>query len=132
MDKVRKASAWRYRLWDNFDQIRIEKVSDSIETQRDNARVGEQLTVEAIVHLGNLDPDDVGVELFCGRLDDDGQLTDGRVLPMHRDDSVDGDRARYSVALPCSRSGKTGYTVRVVPRSDFYQQTLDLGLIKWA
>ncbi|MFP4356555.1 MAG: alpha-glucan family phosphorylase [Phycisphaerae bacterium] len=132
MDKVRKASAWRYRLWDNFDEIRIEKVSDSLEEQGSNGRVGQQLQVEAIVKLGKLDADDVGVELYCGRLDDDGQLSDGRALPMQRVEQVDGDRAKYSVAMPCSRSGKTGYTVRVVPKSDFYQQTLDLGLVKWA
>ena len=131
MEPVRKASAWRYRLWANFDHVRIEKVWDDME-KIGEAHVGTELHVEAIVVLGKLNPDDVGVELYYGQLDDDGQLSEGRCLPMQRIGDVADSRARYTVAMPCHRSGKTGYTVRVVPKTELYEQAIDLGMVKWA
>jgi starch phosphorylase len=132
MDRIRKASAWRYRLWDGFDNVSIEKVSDNMEALGEDARVGQDVKIEAIVNLDKLSPDDVAVQLYYGSLDDDGQLSTGEALDMSIEDHGDNGTARYTVSMPCRHSGKTGYTVRIVPRSENFPYGLDLGLVHWA
>jgi starch phosphorylase len=132
MDRARKASAWRYRLWDGFANVDIQRVSDNMEALGEDARVGQQVHIEALVDLGNLSPDDVAVQLYFGSLDDDGQLSQGQALDMSVEKTGSNGECLYSVDMPCRRSGKTGYTVRVIPRSENFPHGLDLGLVRWA
>ena len=44
--------------------------------------VGSRLHVRAHLQLGALTPDQVAVELYVGRLDADGELTDAYAIPM--------------------------------------------------
>jgi sialidase-1 len=66
-----------------------------------------------------------------GLLDDDGQLGDGLAVEMRQVGS-DGKKIRYQVRMPCTRSGMTGYTVRVLPRHATLGDSRDMGLIRWA
>ncbi len=132
MDRARKASAWRYRLWDGFANVNIQRVSDNMEALGEDARVGQEVHIEVQVNLGPLSPEDVAVQLYFGSLDDDGQLSHGKALDMVPEKSGDDGQCLYSVNMPCRRSGKTGYTVRVVPRSENFPHGLDLGLVRWA
>jgi starch phosphorylase len=132
MDRARKASAWRYRLWDGFANVDIQRVSDNMEALGEDARVGQQVHIEALVDLGSLSPDDVAVQLYFGSLDDDGQLSQGDALDMSVEKTGPDGQCLYSVDMPCRRSGKTGYTVRVIPRSENFPYGLDLGLVRWA
>ena len=122
--------------------------------------MGRPIRVEATVDLGQLTPDDVTVELYSGPLDEDGQLSNGKPAPMQRVDAdgkplsaqptgaagkkvdgaaddgkrPDGDtrRVKYVVEMPCTRSGQTGYTVRVLPQHANLPDNKDLALIRWA
>jgi hypothetical protein len=44
--------------------------------------VASSMQVRADVHLGRLTPDDVIVELYSGKVDLDGDLVEGRAIPM--------------------------------------------------
>jgi starch phosphorylase len=130
MAGARDLAAWKRRLREAFPSIRIESVSDSMGPSG-SAAVGKDVTVEATVDLGGLAPEDITAELYYGRLDDDGQLSEGKALEM-RQVGVDGRKVRYQGAMPCSRSGMTGYTVRVLPRHGTLGDPRDMGLVRWA
>ena len=82
--------------------------------------------------MGALEPSDILVELYYGQLDDDGQLTSGCALEMGMVGQENDHRVRYSVNMPCMRSGMTGYTVRILPRHRALISGRELGMIKWA
>ena len=129
MARARELSGWKYHLRQRFGSIRIESVRDSMDGQ--GAHVGHDIRVEAYVDLAGLSPDDVTVELYYGPLDEDGQLNDGLALPMERVEFYDGGKVHYAVQMPCTRSGMTGYTVRVLPHHPTLADARELGLIRW-
>jgi starch phosphorylase len=71
--QARALAAWKTGLRQQWGQIRIESVSaDGSEGQE--LKVGDQLQVHAEIHLGALNPTDVVVELFHGRLNAEGMI----------------------------------------------------------
>lgn len=130
MKLTRELSGWKRRIHEHFGSLRIESVTDSMDSQ--GAKVGKDIKVDAVVQLGALEPSDILVELYYGQLDDDGQLTSGCALEMGMVGQENDHRVRYSVNMPCMRSGMTGYTVRILPRHRALISGRELGMIKWA
>jgi len=130
MAGARELSRWKNRLKAGFPNVRIESVSDNMEAV--GASVGNDIQVEAVVDLDGLDPQDIQVELYFGSLDEDGQLNEGQALAMHQEGSVGEHGVRYSVQMPCTRSGRTGYTVRVMPRHLMLVEPREMAMIRWA
>jgi len=131
MKDSRELARWKRQVREQFGHVRIESVSDNIGGDGSGARVGKPVQVEAVVDVGQLTPADISVELYCGALDEDGQFSDAQALRM-RQISADGPRIQYTVELPCTRSGQTGYTVRVLPHHANLPDDKDLALIRWA
>jgi starch phosphorylase len=126
---ARQLSAWKQRVRQHFAAVRLENVSDNTDSAA--ARVGGAIDVSAVVNAGQLTADDLAVELYFGQLDEDGQLSSGQTIPMKRLDAQGDGRVRYAAQLPCSRSGMTGYTVRILPHNDLMAASIDMGLIRW-
>jgi hypothetical protein len=78
-------------------------------------------------------PDQVAVELYVGRLDADGELTDAYAIPMQAADPGSGGTWVFEgTTVPCPRSGLHGYTVRVTPFHPFQTKAFLPGVITWA
>jgi starch phosphorylase len=129
--RAKELSAWKDRLGKQFPKVRVESVTDDMEATG-GAQVGRDIRVEAVVDLGGLTPEDLQVELYFGSLDEDGQLSDGQVLPMQRTEAAADHRMRYAVKLPCDHSGRTGYTVRILPSHRMLPDPREMAMIRWA
>ena len=90
------------------------------------------MTVEAVVALGGIGPDDVMVQLYYGPLDADGQLNAGESITMEQIERLDDNKVRYRAPMPCRDSGMVGYTLRVMPHNKLLADPLSLGLMRWA
>jgi len=66
LEEAKRFSAWRDHLGRNFRAVRIQSVTDNMDSNGQNTRVGRKVRVEAVLDLGKLSPDDVSVELFYG------------------------------------------------------------------
>ncbi|MFB3890407.1 MAG: alpha-glucan family phosphorylase [Phycisphaerae bacterium] len=130
MTAAKGLSGWKHKVYQSFGNVRIENVSDNMTDI--GARVGKDVRVEAVVDLGQLAPEDLMVELYYGRLDDDGQLSEGMALPMEQVNKEGDRRVRYAVNMPCARSGLTGYTVRIMPSHPMLGDPRDMAMIRWA
>ena len=128
----RELGAWKQKIRQNFGEVRIESVTDDMGDGDGGAKVGKNVRVQAVVNLGRLSASDVAVELYCGTLDQDGQLNDGYALPMDQVGQEDGNRIRYGVDMPCAHSGMAGYTVRVLPRHELLAGPHEMAMIRWA
>ena len=95
--------------------------------------VGSKIQVSARIRLGPIPPQEVAVELYVGRLDAHGEIVEGVALPMEAaGPAKDGVCMFQTAAVPCSRSGLMGYTVRVLPFHPDEATTFLPGLITWA
>jgi len=77
--------------------------------------VNSVLKAGAVVHLGRLDPADVQVELYFGSLDQYGEIIDGVGAPMELKGDEGKGVYRYAGQMLCLKSGRFGYSVRILP-----------------
>lgn len=131
MAQARQLSAWKEKMGKEFGNVRIESVTDDIESAT-GTKVGRKVRVEAIIDLGALRVEDVSVELYFGSLDNDGQLYHGQPIIMKHNNDAGKNKHTFGVNMPCDQCGMTGYTVRVVPGKNSRHDTLVSSLVRWA
>lgn len=132
---TRNNGAAAVRLKNIHDRLKRKWCAVSIEppvgTGGAPLRVGEDLTVSTIVHLGEIAPDEVDVEIYYGRVKTVDSLTDAQTQPMIMKETLSSGVYRYECSLPCRAAGRFGFTARVTPRADSFIKYTP-GLMTWA
>jgi starch phosphorylase len=121
---------WIDRIRVQWPQVRVETVDQG---PLQGISVGDHISASARVHLGELAPKDVGVHLYWGRLNSNGEIVRPKVTVMapasrHNADTYDFEA---SVAV-CCESGPHGFTVRVLPSHPDLLSPARLGMVSWA
>ncbi len=121
-------SHWKRDLTQQWSGVRIDEVTANDEKE---LPVGAQVNVRANVHLGNVRPDDVAVELYHGRVDAYGRLVEGHSETMQIAERGENGSYQFQGHIPCHRSGQHGFAVRVIPKHADLVHKFDTGLILW-
>jgi starch phosphorylase len=121
-------AAWRHKLMISWNEVSVEEVMSSDDMEMP---VGREVEVVARVKLGSLSPEDVIVEAYYGRLDHQGEFAGRETVPMEVSDS-DGDSHTFRGLIPCLKTGRFGYTVRVMPSHKRLENRFAMGLVTWA
>lgn len=126
---ARALAAWEQRIRSGWPEVHVRADTTPPQT----VKVGEKVDVTALVTLGNLQPDDVRVELYVGRLNAEGEIVEASTVPMDFvERSGSGECIFAARAVGCSMSGLHGYTVRVTPDHQDVPTAFWTGLITWA
>lgn len=112
----------------SWNEVSVEEVMSSDDMEMP---VGREVEVVARVKLGSLSPEDVIVEAYYGRLDHQGEFAGRETVPMEVSDS-DGDSHTFRGLIPCLKTGRFGYTVRVMPSHKRLENRFAMGLVTWA
>ncbi len=126
--KARELALWKKKVSDNWDTISIQNVTSN---STDTYNVGENLEVTAFIQLGKLEPGDVTVELYAGYVDASGTLVDANPLPMKWKEKKQ-DSHVFEGTIQFRRSGKIGYSLRILPAHPEPSLYNNHNLIKWA
>jgi starch phosphorylase len=126
--RAQDLAAWKERVLGAWHGVHV----DSADLDDAVAELGSKRTVEAVVSLGDLDPDDVEVQLLHGPVGQNDELTGPTVVPMAHVESAGDRRARYRGSFACATAGRYGVTVRVIPAHPDLASPVDLGRIAWA
>jgi starch phosphorylase len=94
--------------------------------------VGGTQSVQALVDIDGLSPDDVQVQLVHGPVGGADDLARAAVVPMTNVGTGDGGAALYEGSFTCTSVGRYGFTVRVLPYHPGLQSPVELGRIAWA
>ncbi len=121
-------AAWRKKLMTSWHEVSIEEVTYSGGLEMP---VGQQVDVMARVRLGTLSPEDVTVDAYYGPLDQHGDFAERETVPLEVVDSVDGIYT-FRGQIPCQKTGRFGYTVRVTPSHKRLENRFIMGLVTWA
>jgi starch phosphorylase len=128
--RARALAAWNARMRAGWGQVRVESVDKAPDKE---LPVGSRIPVRARIRLGPIDPGEVAVELYLGRLDAQGEISSGVALPMDLAGSTpDGLHIFEASGVACLQSGLHGYTVRVLPYHPDEAKSFLPGLIAWA
>ncbi len=123
-------SEWRNRIQTMWGQVRIESVTISDQ----QVLVGKPFTVEALVNLGQLSPDDVRVQLYSGQLNSHREIGEegGSAVDMEPDGKGANNAYKFKAQYVYHTSGERGLSVRVMPDHELLPTSIQPGLITWA
>ena len=116
------------RLMDLWKNIQVKEP-----TRKENGpfRIGDFFPISAEISLGEIRPEEVLVELYYGKLRTIDTLLPGKTQTMEVEKELARGTYLYSCLLPCTSSGRFGFTVRVSPKGDDFLR-FTTGLITWA
>jgi len=128
---ARELAAWKKRVIDAWPQVRIEHVESEAAGSM-GQRLGTALAVRVSLALGDLDRDDVTVEVVYGRPDEDDEIVQPAYAALTAEAAEAADTTvRYSGEVPLDRPGPFGYTVRVLPNHPLLDSRAELGLVTY-
>jgi starch phosphorylase len=127
-DGLRQLGKWRENIMYNWSaiairDIRMEQVSE--------IEVGETYIVQSDVHLGELKPQDVVVEAYCGRVDPSNRYLDTFTVPMGATGIVSEKTYRYQCEVRFRDAGRFGVNLRVTPNHPNPESRHAMGLVVW-
>ena len=126
--EARKLALQEKRLNNLWKNIRI---GLPVQTRKGPFRVGDSFEVAAEVSLGELNPEEVSMELYNGHMKAVDALEGISTIPMTVVEHFGNGNYRYGCQVPCRLSGRYGFTVRAMPAGDDYLKYLPR-LITWS
>lgn len=130
--KAKSLADWKARVFKSWQSVRIESVEAG---ERDKVQVGDDMRIRTMVNLQDLNPEDVAVQIYHGKIGSSGMIEEGEIIPMFPADSgkgSDGSVKQFTGAIRYFKSGRHGFTVRVLPHHDDLATPFDTGLLTWA
>ncbi len=124
---ARDLAAYKAKVRSGWAGVRVDHVESS--GVSDSPQVGDTLHVRAFVSLGDLDPDEVDVQVVHGRASESDELRDIEAAPLGIAESYEGGRHRFEGELVLTRTGVFGYTVRVLPKHAGIANATEMGLV---
>jgi glycogen phosphorylase len=130
MARARALAAWRTRVQAAWPRVAVQAAEAEAPA---HLRIGDSIRTRARVFLAGLAPEDVTVQLYVGRVDARGDLTEAEPVTMQRlGPAADGSYTFEAMAALGRRSGLSGFTVRVLPAHPDLVTPFQPGLITWA
>ncbi|MCP4727137.1 MAG: glycosyltransferase family 1 protein [bacterium] len=115
------------RIGGAWDGLKIKDVKSDV---KDGIYVNGELEVRAKVELGELTPDDVDVQIYYGQLDSEGNIVDGDAVSMDCEEAS-GKNSVFMGKVKSNRSGRHGYTLRILPKCYGMIHPYEWYLIHW-
>ena len=126
---ARDVMNWKSNLRKSWERIQIIEMNQDLDEE---VRVHDEMRIRAKVQLGELKPNEVSVRVYYGYLTSSGTLLQtSDVFMEHMEDQGSGVHV-FGATLQCERTGRFGYSVRILPRHRYNRYPVDLGLICWA
>ncbi|HOM76502.1 MAG TPA: alpha-glucan family phosphorylase [Anaerohalosphaeraceae bacterium] len=142
MERVKALSLWKQKIRQSWSDLQIRSVETKTVDgepvgdyggKQPELSVGSQVQVQSRVHLGRLEPTDISVQIYYGRVDSSGQIKDGQISEMaYVDNSLGPERVgQFSGTIPCRISGQRGFALRILPRHPDLVEPYESGLVLW-
>lgn len=121
-------AAWKQRVRAAWPDVKILSVE---EPQQAAPSRGDDRQVEAVVHLGDLQPHDVTIQILHGSVGVHDELHGTAIAEMNLEGRTD-DSYRFTGSFSCNVAGRYGFALRVLPAHDALTSYAETGLVTWA
>ncbi len=130
LEDVTSFSSWKNDLRNNWNDIKIVQMSNI-----DNISIdaGNNIDVSCAVELPNISKDTVQVEVYYGKILENGVVKKVNIIPMTCEGKVEDKENTYlyKAKIELTTGGNYGYTFRVMPKHHMVLDSANLDLIKW-
>ena len=129
LEKAIEYNSWKKHVITNWKNILIEQQENP---QNIKIEAGEAIDVGCKVTIPNLKKEDIKVEVYWGKISDEGRVeeTDKKEMTLIAEEK-EYNRYTYSAKLSMKSGGNYGYTFRVMPKHEMLLDSANLNLIKW-
>jgi starch phosphorylase len=124
---ARELASWKKRVSGSWGGVRVEHV-DAPELST-ALSLGTEVSLRAVVALGELSDGDVDVQVAYGRVDEHDEITEPTHASLRLVDKRDDGTWVYEGHMLLDRTGPFGYSVRVLPNDHLLASPAELGLI---
>ncbi|MGM9785487.1 MAG: alpha-glucan family phosphorylase [Candidatus Cryptobacteroides sp.] len=127
--EAREIAAWKKRLrreWKNVEVVSA-KMPDS---NSDNVAIGNDYKAEVVLNIGNLNPEEIGVEVLFASADNKGKLHIQERYEFSPVESQDG-QAKYVATINPDRSGLYQVAGRIYAKNPKMPHRQDFELVRW-
>ena len=129
LERAVEFTSWKKDLKTNWNNITIEQEDNP---ENINIDAGDSIEVRCNVTIPNLKIEDIEVQVYCGKVSDNGIVEDVLIEPMKLIESEeDYKRYHYSARIRLQTGGNYGYTFRVMPKHEMLLDSENLNLVKW-
>jgi starch phosphorylase len=127
--RAKELASWRARLERSWGGIRVEDVKSNADK---TLTVGDRIEAQALVRLGDLKPEDVEVQLCVGGFEGGEYIKDSLCGRMVADKEPKDGIYTYRANMPCTRSGRRAFAIRVIPHHEDLVHPFVPGKVIWA
>jgi len=127
--RAKDLAQWKERVKRVWHKISIGEVNLD---KPEHLKVGDAVTVNALIDLGDLTPQEVFVDLWYGVLNAKGEIERPRLALMKASGNKKGARTEYTGTITMETSGRLGHTIRILPRNESIDNPNKPGLVVWA
>lgn len=128
-NKVFDLSKWKDYIRQNWENIHINPINLTA-YEHNPICVNQTINPACLAYLGNIDPKDISVEVYYGKISEEGTLYESASCPMNLVQK-NGDMYEYKAEIPMTNGGNYGFTYRILPKNPMLINKQDMGLIKW-
>ncbi len=129
LSTVGEFSDWKNKILASWDKISIEQFNNLEDISID---AGNEIEVNCKVKLPDISEENIEVETYSGKINENGTMEDIKIIPMKLVRSDDENKEYYYKAnLQLTTGGNYGYTFRVIPKHKMLLNSKNLNLIKW-
>ncbi len=125
LENVMRLNEWIDDTKNRWDKIKIKQLDNLNNVVID---AGNSIEVACKVDLQNINPEHISVQVYSGKVLENGILENIQVEDMERS-SKEEDVYRAKIKL--SVGGDYGYTFRVMPKHEMILDAQNLNLVKW-
>ena len=126
---VGEFNEWKRQLYRDWNGIIIKE-----ENNYNNISVnaGEKIEVRCEVELPNIELDNIEVQVYYGRIKENGIVEKIEVIPMKLV-NLDPEKRKYNyeAEIKLQTGGNYGYTFRAMPKHEMLLDSENLNLVKW-
>ena len=120
---------WKDKIYINWDKIKIEQYNNL-----DNISIdaGNNIDVSCKVILPDIAVENIIVEVYAGKITDNGTIENITIIPMELIEKNEENREyTFKTKLELTTGGNYGYTFRVMPKHEMLLDSENLDLVKW-
>jgi len=129
LSNVANYNEWKSKMNINWDKIKIEQYNNL-----DNISIdaGNKIEVNCKVTLPDISVENITVEVYAGKITDNGTIENITLIPMELIEKNDETREyTYKTKIELTTGGNYGYTFRVMPKHEMLLDSENLNLVKW-
>ena len=128
LENTFKLIRWKEKVITAWDGIEVVSVKQS-EPSETTFTLGDTIVTTVQLHIGNLQVDDLKVELVCTKMQD-GKRIFHKKYPFQYIDTQKGV-VSYQCAIEPKDAGVIEYSIRIIPANPLLPHDMDFNLVKW-